>query len=408
MLEIRGARLEELKAAAECIGAAFIHSNADYDEFVDAFRRSLDSDTRFDPANTRLVLQDGQVVAVAQIADRQMLLAGKAVRMAVLPWVGVLPEFQGRGIGSLLMLHVVDYLQEQGYVTAMIFAEGVERFYERFGWRRIPKFTRLRLSLPQTIAEPAFDGELRPADLERDLYQILEVWAEFNRDATGPAVPTREFWLTYNCQAPLEFPRFIVAERGGQVVAYLRSGYRRAIVALGARQGHEEALPALTAYACHQAREAGQVVLYAVNLPGLGYALETAGIPNRLEPVRGHQVRVIRPDLLIATLLPAMRERWQKAGLGSLVGLVRIESEAGHAALRAHDGQLSLAQDSAPDETNLLRLRLTHAQMINLFMGQARTPDLWVESILEREQIQAALGAFFPPVEYRWYPKDTF
>jgi GNAT superfamily N-acetyltransferase len=49
----------------------------------------------------------------------------------------VLPEFQGQGIGAMIMGSIIGYLRahapEHAYITLMA-AKGKERFYEKFGF----------------------------------------------------------------------------------------------------------------------------------------------------------------------------------------------------------------------------------------------------------------------------------
>ena len=53
----------------------------------------------------------------------------------------VLPEFQGKGIGSLIMNPIMEYLKahaRDGAFIGLMAARGVSKFYERYGFKERP------------------------------------------------------------------------------------------------------------------------------------------------------------------------------------------------------------------------------------------------------------------------------
>lgn len=82
-----------------------------------------------------VVLHEGTVVACARVV-------GDGGMYFYVQDVIVLPEHQGRGLGDLLMGAVMGYLADAarpGSFVGLMAASGVERFYERFGFRRRPE-----------------------------------------------------------------------------------------------------------------------------------------------------------------------------------------------------------------------------------------------------------------------------
>lgn len=82
---------------------------------------------------------------------------GRSVGMARLVWDGgfaalikdvvVLPEYQGKGIGKILMTQIMDFLKSKlkpGYLIQidLMAAEGKESFYEKFGFSARPRENR--------------------------------------------------------------------------------------------------------------------------------------------------------------------------------------------------------------------------------------------------------------------------
>jgi len=81
-----------------------------------------------------VVLHEGAVVACARVV-------GDGGMYFYVQDVIVLPEHRGRGLGDLVMDAVMTYLARTatpGSFVGLMAAEGVERFYERFGFRRRP------------------------------------------------------------------------------------------------------------------------------------------------------------------------------------------------------------------------------------------------------------------------------
>src|SRR5205823_12230544 len=107
------------------------------------------------------------------------------------------PAYQRRGYGALLLWDAAEYMAREGYPLSLIPGEGVERFYERGGWRNFHHYYKRSFRLPTTFPGLAFQGEVRPAHLEHDLDGILSIFAENHLDVSGPAVRTRGFWLVY-------------------------------------------------------------------------------------------------------------------------------------------------------------------------------------------------------------------
>lgn len=79
---------------------------------------------------------DGSVVGIARcVGDRGMV--------AVLVDVAVLPDYQGRGIGSELIRLLLDKIKEglhpgQKVMVSLVAARGREGFYRRFGFSASP------------------------------------------------------------------------------------------------------------------------------------------------------------------------------------------------------------------------------------------------------------------------------
>jgi aminoglycoside 2'-N-acetyltransferase I len=85
---------------------------------------------------------DGVIVGHASVVERELHVAGRALRTGYVEAVGVAPEHQGAGYGSQLMTDADDWIRAQFELGAL--GTGRHRFYERLGWRtwRGPAFVR--------------------------------------------------------------------------------------------------------------------------------------------------------------------------------------------------------------------------------------------------------------------------
>ncbi|WP_410513930.1 GNAT family N-acetyltransferase [Paenibacillus sp. BR2-3] len=78
-----------------------------------------------------IVRHEGKVIGMGRIV-------GDGVMYFYIQDVAVLPEFQGRGIGNIIMDQLLDYIRTHSYPGAFVglFAShGNDSFYERYGFQ---------------------------------------------------------------------------------------------------------------------------------------------------------------------------------------------------------------------------------------------------------------------------------
>jgi GNAT superfamily N-acetyltransferase len=100
------------------------------------------------PDRVSMALERSDFITVAQM-DSLTIGMARIVHdglQALVMDVIVLPEYQGRGIGKELMIHVMEYLdelsREGGIFVNLLSAQGRESFYEQFGFERRPNEKR--------------------------------------------------------------------------------------------------------------------------------------------------------------------------------------------------------------------------------------------------------------------------
>ncbi|HEV7810471.1 MAG TPA: GNAT family N-acetyltransferase [Candidatus Limnocylindrales bacterium] len=76
---------------------------------------------------------DGAIVGHAAVVERELHVAGRAVRAGYVEAVAVAPERHGLGIGTAVMEAVDAIIRGQFELGAL--GTGAHHFYERLGWR---------------------------------------------------------------------------------------------------------------------------------------------------------------------------------------------------------------------------------------------------------------------------------
>lgn len=117
--------------------------------------RFTDDDWDHAAGGLRFLLYDGGLlVGHAAVVPRDLEVGDRRVRVGYVEAVAVLPEAQGRGLGSRLMRAVAAAL-ERDTVELGVLSTGRRAFYERLGWQpwRGPSFVRRADGIVRTPEE---------------------------------------------------------------------------------------------------------------------------------------------------------------------------------------------------------------------------------------------------------------
>ena len=105
--------------------------------------------------------EDGRVVGHAMFTQSLLDAPRQLVPVQVLSPVGVIPDCQGRGIGSALVRHGLEVLADRG--VPLVFLEGSPHYYSRFGFEAADGlgFRKPSLRIPdagfQAVRLPAYE-----------------------------------------------------------------------------------------------------------------------------------------------------------------------------------------------------------------------------------------------------------
>ena len=140
---------EEIAAIRDVLWTAFA-SQGEHEEFSE-------DDWQHGLGGLHFVLDlDDRIVGHASVVDRELHVDGRPIRTGYVEAVGVSPEQQGAGLGSIVMTDVNDWIRERYELGAL--GTGRHRFYERLGWRTWtgPTFVRTADGPQRTPDEDGF------------------------------------------------------------------------------------------------------------------------------------------------------------------------------------------------------------------------------------------------------------
>jgi predicted N-acetyltransferase YhbS len=223
-VEVRGARAKEMAAVLEMVPRVM---GATREYFAAAYR----NDPWGRPEHSRIARVEGRIVSHLRLYDRWQRVGAVPVHVGCVGDVCTLPEHRKQGCCRALLEDALRYWDENGYDLSMI-VSGVG-VYGACGWAPLAE---QRFDLPAENRHEASrerTNEIRRFVRGEDLTAVAAVYAAANAERSLTTVRTAAYWERHFAWIAGEIEEaFLVAERGGQIVAYLRSerGGRRLVV----------------------------------------------------------------------------------------------------------------------------------------------------------------------------------
>jgi predicted N-acetyltransferase YhbS len=239
---IRPARRKDLPAVYDLLGISFTTPR-------EYFVNQAEHDATYRFRQTRIVEIDGRIVSHVRIFHRQMLVRGVALPVGGVGSVATHPDYRRHGFATALLQDAIERMEGAGYALSFLWT-GLAPFYERLGWRVVPQpiYTAkpeeaARLSTASTVS-------VRPLT-SADLPAVARIYRRAAEGSTGAIVRTLRYWRDHMTWVDDDPEGFLVAERRGQVVAYVRSkaevGNHLRLLEGEALPGAESALKTLVA-----------------------------------------------------------------------------------------------------------------------------------------------------------------
>ena len=358
----------------------------------------------------RIGLADGKVVTSVHAEPCAVWFGRCRIPWADVGGVSVMPELQGRGLGTQAMQDVVRWMPTAGYVVSRL--GGLVRFYSRFGYRTFPRqyvefpvprtvsAGTARLPFPEVIRR-AFEsgGTVRPMDRTGDGAGAWDVLEAFSRHRTG--------CRSWDRPADNALPQraAVVFEEDGRVRGLAsyhdyggdHSSFEGHITAylLAYESGCVAALDALVKHLLRlaydqQARRVTALLPFDAALVGdLDQIAVEYNLCRTIGPIAGNMIRILSLRFLLESIADELARRVQGVRWRGRIGLEVGEDQI---TLAIGDGTVAADDDPAADVT----LSLDQAEMLRMVLGIM--PPVWPRKLAPGHPACAAMSAMFPPV----------
>ncbi|HXF50218.1 MAG TPA: GNAT family N-acetyltransferase [Dehalococcoidia bacterium] len=391
---LRSLRPPDLPQVFDLLRTCFVGTPADH------FVKQHLYDSTFRPWQGRVAEMDGRIVAYVRIFDRRMRVRGVPLRAAGIGSVATHPDFRHRALASALLTDAIGVMERRGYAISFLYT-GVMPLYERLGWRVVAQ-----PYLRAPVAELAGVGADRPYAVRgfgvADLPAIRRVLSRATRRATGAVVRSERYWRDHFWWANDDPRFFLVAERQGRIVAYLRGqveAQRQRLVVLECETlpSARGAAQALVADAARRASALGLTMVYCQAPADSAIADAFRACPGAESRPTGRapdMQLLVSPDRVLRGLLPLFR-RAARVTPGPHVALAIGDVGV---RLSAEDAEFLVAPGANA-------VRLDRYDAVLALLGQRSV----VECLEPRTPTPAAaidrLEAALPPCAYHfWYP----
>ena len=201
----------------------------------------------FDPDLALVAEVDGKIVGYALFSPFDVYFKNHLVKSVFLSPLGVLPEYQSKGIGGRLMAEGHRRAMEKGYSLAALF--GDREYYQRFGYKAhmlsLNGMTITKEDMP-TLPTGAVERPVKSRDIDR----LMDLWHQWHKHEPiamfpGPTLmdwisPDQAFksstitvddqvvgYIRYYRENPSRYTAFLTdnAEHTSQVLAYLKTKF---------------------------------------------------------------------------------------------------------------------------------------------------------------------------------------
>ncbi|MFS8501989.1 MAG: N-acetyltransferase [Caldicoprobacter sp.] len=173
-IKIRSERISDYNSIANINYAAFLGWRPD-DQFISEhiLASLLRHNSMFDPELSLVAEHDGRVVGHVLFSPFKFIVLGQEQLGVVLGPVAVMPEFQRKGIGSMLIEEGYRKAREKGFAFSLLC--GHPNYYPRFGYKTgmfSLSGTKVNINVENFNGEGFMD---RPVN-EQDISWLVEAW----------------------------------------------------------------------------------------------------------------------------------------------------------------------------------------------------------------------------------------
>ena len=385
------------------------------------YRQYMVGDPLYRRDQSRVVVDDGEIVAALRVWDRQIRVGSAPVRLGGIGGVCTHPERRGRGYASAMMEDAIRYMAGSGYAVSCLFSEVGSRFYHRFGYRSVPLdgFRMCRWQLGDVETDGGW--EVTPFDEERDLDDAVALYEECNRHQSGSVVRSEAYWRSGNVRARGMHPKLVARtgdRLGGYVTFHEADGEARILDV-----AHREEPGVLTALAERLLRRCAEARLDAIHgllpqrHPFVDALLDLGG--GNLVSAGNSQLMLCVLDMraLFEQILPELQQRHDQSGRHLATGAaVRLAADGQSCSLTLDaERNLRLGEDdpgTADGEGRADTVALTGELCWRLLLGASGwrdlQPTLRERGVTVDPEAHDLLEVLFPTNEPVYWQSDHF
>jgi predicted N-acetyltransferase YhbS len=361
------------------------------------FKASLE-DPFYEPHDRLLVRSGRQIVGHAHVTHRVMQFGAEQLPVAGLAWLATSPGFQGRHLGSRLLVAAERHMAQSGVLVGFL-RTTIPHFFRRTGWALCGRHSYSRADARAVLSRLLDRGLLRRRRRQRLQIRPWRRWEQaalvriYNQNlsgAYGPLERTEAYWQwlvrrqAYDqIYVALDGPELLELEEiNTRIVGYAVTKGEK-ILELFSAPDHRKARAELLGRVCSDAIEHDRqtVLLHAAPGSPLHKVLRTAGgFRYNHESDRGevYMARLLHPLKLLRQLCGELARRAEEAGLprplelGLLVDGKKYQLEVTRQGARAVSRRVGRSY-----------VRLNVADFTRLLLGQLDWPRALSEGRIE-------------------------
>ena len=217
--ELRACRnASDLEQVVDLCDRAFDGTPREY------FERHILRDPTLRPEDTLVIAKDGKLVSSVQIFPRKFWVEGRVMAFAGIGNVSTDPAERKHGHAARLMEEAVKRMRSQGYAFSML-TTTINSYYEKFGYVTVP-----RQAVTFTGVSPKRALGVRHFVQGSDFASVRVIYESYNGENAGPVVRDEQYWLGQLDFCGEDPDKFLVLERDGRTVAYIRGNIEKGVL----------------------------------------------------------------------------------------------------------------------------------------------------------------------------------
>ena len=173
MTELRAIQQGDIASLAQLLDDVFRRSRGITDQ-----SQLTDFPMVFTPANyanSRVIVEDGQIVSHAALWPRELIVDGWRLKAAVIVSVATQPDYRRRGHAATLICDLHDTLHADGFDLAILWT-GVPDFYRKLGWEVVsPRGTIATVDLRSVVISGSESCEIVAFEPARHLDDVMAI-----------------------------------------------------------------------------------------------------------------------------------------------------------------------------------------------------------------------------------------